>query len=345
VFTGFILQEKFRWCKEDIKTVSYIFVREMARGGCKVNLTVFDFLPEDVVMLASYKGLVCCRSCFPSQNLFIYVCNPWSREWVKLDWPWSIPSQYDMSNSQINMPLALAFDFDPSKSFLETFKLVRVKQVEVEPDEDDDDQEAELYFTFELYSSEIGAWRKSNERCQCYSKLVNNEGIYIGGLLHWLNGYRVLIFDVENELSLLVPEPVPMSEFMVIPEVCIGESEGMLHYVVMSEQGVHVWCLEDCYEYRWILKYCKSLEDIEREWPQSFINLKVHVLERVNGPWVIPLAFRDGLLLMMCVNLYLFDIKNNKMVQTCSIQDLKSQCIVNPTVLAHSLSLISFNTV
>ncbi|ESW29593.1 hypothetical protein PHAVU_002G082800 [Phaseolus vulgaris] len=344
VLTGFILQEKFKWCNDDIKIVSYIFVEKMARGGSKVNLTVFDFLPEDVVMLASCKGLVCCRSCFPSEKPFIYVCNPWRREWVKLEWPW-LTSKYEISNSQRNTALALALDFDPSKGFVETFKLVRVKQVEVERDEDDDEQEGKLYFTFELYSSEIGAWWKSNETCQCYSKWVNNEGIYIGGVLHWLNGYGVLTFDVENELSWLVPAPVPVSEFMAVPEVCIGESEGRLHYVVVSEQGVHVWCLEDCYEYRWILMYCKSLEEIEGEWPQSFINLKEHMLERVNGPWVKPLAFKDGLLLMKCVYLYLFDVKNNKMAQACSLQDLKSQCMFKPTVLAHSLSLVPFNTV
>ncbi|KAL9328172.1 hypothetical protein ACSQ67_003175 [Phaseolus vulgaris] len=32
VLTGFILQEKFKWCNDDIKIVSYIFVEKMARG-------------------------------------------------------------------------------------------------------------------------------------------------------------------------------------------------------------------------------------------------------------------------------------------------------------------------
>ncbi|CAJ1932312.1 unnamed protein product [Sphenostylis stenocarpa] len=343
VLTGFILQEKFMWCNEDIKIVSYIFVEEMARGGSKVNQTVFDFLPEEVVMLASCKGLVCCRSCFPSERPFIYVCNPWSREWVKLEWPWAT-SQNEITNGQRNMALALAVDIEPSKGFVDTFKLVRVNHVAVQGDNDEDEEEGELYFTFELYSSEIRAWRKSNETCQCYSKLVNNEGIYIGGVLHWLHGDQVLTFDVENEFSWLVPAPIPVSEFMAVPEVCIGESEGRLQYVVVSEQGVHVWGLEDCYEDKWILVYCKSLEEIEGEWPRFFINLKVHVMERVNGPWVNPLAFKDGLLLMKCVNLYLFDVKNNKMAQACSILDLKSQCMLNPTVFAHSLSLVPLST-
>jgi len=97
--------------------------------------------------------------------------------------------------------------------------MVRVKLVEVEWDEDDVEQEGELYFTFELYSSEIGGWRKSKETWQCYNKLVNNEGTYIGGILHWLNGYRVLTFDIENELSLLIQALGPTLKFMAAPEV------------------------------------------------------------------------------------------------------------------------------
>ena len=342
---GFIFQEKFMWCNEDIKTISYISVEENTKGGggSKVKQKVFDFLPEDVVMMASCKGLVCSRSCFPSEEPFIYVCNPSNKEWVKLEWPWPI-THYDCLRS---MTIALAFDYDPSKGFVEKFKLVRVKLVEVEGDEEDEDEEedgegeGELFLTFELYPAEKGAWKTSNEICQCYSKMVNNGGIYIGGVMHWLNGDRVLTFNVQNELSWLVPAPVPASEFMAVPEACIGESEGRLSYVFVSEQGVHVWCLEDYYDYKWAIVYCKPLEEIEGEWPQFFMNLRSHVLERVNGPWVNPLAFKDGILLMkVCVSLYLFDVKNNSMTEVCSIQDLKSQCMLNPTVIAHSLSLV-----
>ncbi|RDX97177.1 hypothetical protein CR513_20085, partial [Mucuna pruriens] len=119
------------------------------------------------------------------------------------------------------------------------------------------------------------------------------------------------------------------SEFRAVPEARIRESKGRLHYVVVSEQGVHVWCLEYYFEFKWAIVHCKSLKEIEGEWPQIFVKLKSHVLERVNGPWVNPLPFKDGFLLM----------KNN-MVQACSIQDLKSQCMFNPIVLPHSLSLI-----
>ncbi|KAK7315187.1 hypothetical protein VNO77_33722 [Canavalia gladiata] len=330
VLTGFIFQEKFKWCNEDIKTVSYISV-----GGSKVHHMIFDFLPEDVVMLASCKGLVCCRSCFPSEKPVIYVCNPSNKEWIKLEWPGSGYYRYES--------IALAFDFDPFKDSiidpLKMFKLVRVKQVV----NSNGVEEEDLYFTFELYSR--GAWRKSSEMCRCDNKLIKSKGVYIGGVFHWLTDCdQVLTFDVEKELSWLISVPVPASEFWAVPEACIGESEGRLHYVLVSEEGLHVWYLEDYYEFKWTLSYCKSLDEIEGEYPQFFINLKERVMHRMsmgNNPWMNPLAFKDGLLLMkVCVNMYLYDLKHNKVAEACSIEDLNSLCMSNPTVLPHSLSLI-----
>ena len=85
IVLGFIFQGKYQLCNEDIKTVSCIPVVESedeVEGGEQVQQKVFDFLPEDVVMLASCNGLVCCRSCFPAQaqDPAIYVCNPSNKE-------------------------------------------------------------------------------------------------------------------------------------------------------------------------------------------------------------------------------------------------------------------------
>ncbi|KAL2330057.1 hypothetical protein Fmac_017638 [Flemingia macrophylla] len=335
--SGFILQERFVWCSDDIREVSYIPVDETARS----NSTVLDFLPEDVVVLASCKGLVCCRSYFPCESPVVYVCNPCNRDCVRLDWPWKVPHYYGRKIRSV--ALALAFDVDASKGFIDTFKLVRVRKVE---QEDEDGELVECYFTFELFSSEKGSWKQSSEICKCHCNLGKNEGLYIEGVLYWLtDGGWVLIFDVEKELACMVPPPVPAAEYTAIPEVCIGESEGRVQYVVVSEQGFHVWSLEDYYEVNWRLVYSKCLEEIEGEWPEFFIKLKKYVLERVNGAWVNPLAFKDGLLLMkVCMGLYLFDIKNNRMVQACSnIQDLRSVCMFNPIVLPYSLSFVQLS--
>ncbi|KAK7251122.1 hypothetical protein RIF29_34049 [Crotalaria pallida] len=337
VLTGFILQGKFMWFKDDTKIVTYIPV-DTATTEAKVHEKVFNFLPEDVVVLASCQGLVCCRSCFPSSEPAIYVCNPANRQWIKLEWP-----DYDRNES-----IGLAFDFDPSTDYFDipvNFKLVRVKQVDIS---EEDDEEENLHLEFELYSSETRAWRKLNEICNTSKNLIKNKGIYIGGVLHWLtDGDQVLTFDVEKEFSWLISVPVPTFEFSSIPEACIGESEGRLHYVLISEQGLHVWYLEDYYEFKWTLKHSKSLEEIEREFSQFFFNLKTRVSMRMSAdssPWMNPLGFKDGLLLMkVCANLYVYDIHNNSCAEACALHDLNSESMTCPTVLPHSLSLVPLN--
>ncbi|XP_061364251.1 uncharacterized protein LOC133307711 [Gastrolobium bilobum] len=292
VLTGFIYQEKFEFGNEDIEIVSYIPVETI---GAKVYHMVFNFLPKDVVILASCNRLVYCGSCFPLQEPTLYNCNPSIKEWIK-----------------------------------------------------DENRDERLYLAFELYSSETGAWRKSNEICQCNNNLIKNKGIYIEGVLHWLtDGDQVLTFGVEKELSWLISIPIPTLEFRTIPEACIGESEGKLHYVLVSEEGLHVWYLEDYYEFKWTLKHYKSLEEIEGEYPRFFLNLKNRVLQRVSvdtNPWMNPLGFKDGVLLMkMRAHMYMYDINNNKMAQACSIEDLNSKCTWCPTILPHSLSLVPLN--
>ncbi|KAI4301659.1 hypothetical protein L6164_034913 [Bauhinia variegata] len=328
VFSGFILQEKFLLCNDDIKTISYIPVET---GRARVQQTVFNFLPEDVVVLASCRGLVCCRSCLPSPDPVVYVCNPLNKHWIRLK----------LVNCDKNENIGLAFD--PSKNPIDTsvkFDLVRVKQVE--------NDEEDLYATFELYSSETRAWRKSTETCQCNVNLIKNKGVYIGGVLHWLtDGDEVLTFDVEKELSWLVSVPVPKTEFRSIPGACIGESEGRLHYVMISEDGVDIWFLEDYFEFKWTLKYCKTLEEIEKEYSQFFVNLRYRVSQRVcmdSNPWMDPLGYKDGILFMkVCGSLFLHDIENNKMSQACTLEDLNSVSVLHPTVLPYSMSLVPLN--
>ncbi|KAF3959335.1 hypothetical protein CMV_015842 [Castanea mollissima] len=153
IVSGFIFQGKYQWCNEDIKTISYIPVVESedeVEGGEQVHQKVFDFLPEDVVMLASCNGLVCCQSCFPAQaqDPDIYVCNPSNKEWIK-----------SKSTCALDNLTTIGLVFDPTRDPIDSstkFKLVRVRQLEIETEEEED-----LYYTFAVYSSENGAWTQS----------------------------------------------------------------------------------------------------------------------------------------------------------------------------------------
>ena len=103
---------------------------------------VIDFLPEDVVMLASCNELVCCFSCFPAQaqDPAIYVCNPTNKEWIKFKSP-----------SALENLTTIGLVFDPTRDPVYSstkFKLFRVRRLEIETD-----------------LSESGAWTQSNEIC------------------------------------------------------------------------------------------------------------------------------------------------------------------------------------
>ena len=134
---------------------------------------VIDFLPEDVVMLASCNELVCCLSCFPAQaqDPAIYVCNPTNKEWIKFKSP-----------SALDNLTTIGLVFDPTRDPVYSstkFKLFRVRQLEIETETEEEEEEEEegLYYTFEVYSSESGAWTQSNEICHCNNDLVKKKSV------------------------------------------------------------------------------------------------------------------------------------------------------------------------
>ncbi|OMO49537.1 hypothetical protein CCACVL1_30938 [Corchorus capsularis] len=325
--SGFLFQQKYQWCNDDLTTISYIPVEKQE---VEVYQTVFNFLPEHVVILASCNGLVCCRSCFPFQDPCLYICNPLNKEWIRLKW-----DEPDKTN-------IFALALDPSRDPIGTsnsFKLIRVKQLE--------NEFQALGFSFEIYSSDTGDWKKSEEICKCYDNLYKNSGIFLEGVLHWLtDGYQVLTFNVEHELSWLVSAPLPSTEFNSIPEACIGDYEGKLHYILLSEFGLHVWFLEDIFESKWSLKLSKTLEELEVEHSEFFYNLREKVTQRLavdKEPWIDPLAFKDGYLLMRQGRMILqYNIDTNKMKKLCWLYKLGSE-LTSCTVLPFSLSLVPLN--
>ncbi|KAL5746897.1 hypothetical protein ACOSQ2_024194 [Xanthoceras sorbifolium] len=323
--SGFFFQQRFQWCPDDIKTITYIPAEFKCSG---LNRTVFSFLPEDVVMLASCNGLVCCRSCVPFDDPAIYVCNPVNKEWIKLNW----------TRADRDSHIALAFD--PCQNAMERsidFKLVQVHQFEATPDN--------LYFSFDIYSSDTGAWRMSKEICQCDDKLYKNKGIFIGGVLHWLtDGDKILTFNIENELAWLIAVPLSSAQFESITGSCIGESDGQLYFVMVSEDGLHVWLQQDSFEFKWTLKHAQTLEAMEAEHPHFLYNLRERVTRRPfydSEPWMDPLAFKDGYLLMkVCDKIYLYHVETNKMKKVCTLSELGANFTFSPIVLPYSLSMV-----
>ncbi|KAJ6294999.1 hypothetical protein OIU76_022981 [Salix suchowensis] len=215
--------------------------------------------------------------------------------------------------------------------------VVRPRQFETE--------QGGAYFSFEIYASRTRNWKLSKEVCWCDNSLSKNGGIFSGWILHWLtDGDQILTFSVENELALLISTPLPVGEFNSTPQACIGESEGQLYYVLISEEGFHVWILEDYFDSTWSLRYTKTLGQIEKEHSGFFVNLYDRVMHwpRIDDrPWMDPLAFKDGVLVVRISNtIYLYHVDTSKMEEVCETSKFGAMSWASPTVLPYTMSLV-----
>ncbi|XP_043711755.1 F-box protein At5g49610-like [Telopea speciosissima] len=323
--SGFFFQERFHWCDEDIASSSYLPV---GMEQTVLQNTILDFLPEKVVLKSSSNGLICCRSCFPAEDPVIYVCNPSIKEWVKLNW--AKPDKKD----------SLALSFNPLShpvDICKEFKVVSIHQTETETDS---------CLSFEIYSSETRAWKSLEVAFECCYNLIKNHGIIASGFLHWLtDGDHILAFNIEKEQVQLIELPSPTVPCKDLPEMCIGESGGYLHFVRISMAGLQIWYLENYAEPGWVLKCSIQLDDLERENPQFLYKVSVKLARRITIDeisWMDPLAFQGDLLFMrVSAKVYLYHIETRKMKELCPLADLGRNSLVFPTVLPYSMSLVS----
>lgn len=332
--SGFFLEEVFQWTNDEAnQCISYIPVG-VERERVNVWSTVLDFLPENVVILSLNNGLLCCRSCFPNTQPMIYVCNPLNKQWRSLLWP------------HLPQDCSVALAFDPFRDPIDVstdFKLVAVSRTEV-GDGEDEEEEVEYCFLFDIYSSKSGAWKRSKECCRHNHDLTKNRGVLADGILYWLtDGYDVLMFDHENELCWLIGGPLPATAFSSIPEMCIGESEGRLHYVVISEHGLQLWILEDQFAAEWDLKLCASLEELERENSNILYQIDEKVRSHVSKyeiPWMDPMCFKDGMLLLrVSAVVYLYRFDTRKMAKLCDVSALGPKAMFSPIVVPYTITL------
>ncbi|KAL8542471.1 hypothetical protein ACS0TY_003362 [Phlomoides rotata] len=335
--SGFFFQEVFQFTDyEGIDSISYIPVDTEILN---VWRSILSFLPENVVIMSLNNGLLCCRSCFPISDPRVYVCNPLNRQYGSVEWP-NLPR--DSTSS-------IALVFDPSRNPIDKstdFKLVAVSKMEMEEDDDDDDDvEEECCFLFYIYSSKTGLWTRSKEFCPSNDNLSKNKGVLVEGVLYWhTDGCKILMFDPQSEVSLLISSPLPETEFDSIPETCIGESHGKLCYVIISEDGLQEWTLEDCFMSHWELKISIPLYEFEKENPIVGYKLSEKVGNRVSKeavPWMDPLAFKDGMLLLrVSAVVYLFQFDTRMMKRLCDVSSLGPKSMFSPIVVPYTMSLV-----
>lgn len=331
--SGFFFQEVFQFTDHEgnDSTISYIPI-----DYTEVKRFVLNFLPENVVIMSLNNGLLCCRSCFPISHPRVYVCNPLNRQYASVKWP-----------DYVSQDSSIALVFDPSRNPIDKstdFKLVALSKVEME-EEEDDEVEEECPLLFDVYSSTTGLWTRSKECCPCNFDLSKNKGVLVEGILYWhTDACKILMFDPENEFSLLISCPLPMMQFDSVPETCIGESQGKLWYVIISEDGLQLWTLDDSFTSQWDLSISIPLDDFENENPIVGYKLSEKVKRHVSNDsvaWIEPLAFKDGtLLLRVSAVVYQFQFETRMLKRLCDVSSLGPKSMFSPIVVPYAMSLV-----
>ncbi|KAF5187723.1 hypothetical protein FRX31_022692 [Thalictrum thalictroides] len=163
-----------------------------------VQHTILDFLPENVYVIGSSNGLLCCRNCwnpFPNPRKYqkvVYVCNPAIEKYVKVEGPkglWTNSVDVIQGLGFFSNPFSYSMNDSSNFTLVWISKKVRFKS-----------------YSFHIYSSEIGGWRMSEEVCDCQSLIYNDSrSIFASGVLYWLtNQDEIVAFDVEEEKSMCI---------------------------------------------------------------------------------------------------------------------------------------------
>ncbi|CAL1397764.1 unnamed protein product [Linum trigynum] len=338
LLSGFLFQEKSRWVPHKVSAVSYVSTPK--EEPPKLLKTPLDSIPENFAIASSCNGLICCKSFSPlskgasiplskNTSATIHVGNVLTKEWVQVDW-----------KGPLGTAVAMGLTFDPCSDLTGSstnFKVVMVWQTE------DSDG-----YSFHVYSSETKSWRLSDEMCDPgWYEVYDTKCVSVKGVVYWLtDGDKILLFDVEKEMSYSVSTPIPASEFDTEPVVaCVGEADGKLQYVMVSMEGLLVWGLEDLYEGKWSLEYTKSLADMEKEHAEFSLNLQqVLRMQELKERWVDPLAFRDGILMLRVSNtVFSYNTRNGGMNRVAHVTEFGTESMFDSIVVPYSLSLAPLN--
>lgn len=288
------------------------------------------FLPEEVFIVASCNGLICCRSVLGKIDPFLYICNPTLKEWI-----------YVRHHHERAKVFGLAFDPFGSPSGIAGFKLVVGHKTGVD----------RASLSFEIYSSETRSWRISTETRYWPYELHGTNGIYAKGMLHWMSckSPYILAFVVGEDCSLVLRLPGPTINTDTSGK-CLGESEGCVHYVTSSTAAISVWVLVGYSSSEWKLKYRVSLHSLVRD--SSLDPGQCSLLRGVsledddsrNNPLLEVLAFKDEVLFMRVeLVFYAFNLNLGRMERIGSLTAEKFSSWEFPSVHPKICSMFSLH--
>ncbi|KAJ6675404.1 F-BOX PROTEIN INTERACTION DOMAIN PROTEIN [Salix viminalis] len=203
-----------------VKKAIYIGLHDSSSKGQE---SLFRFLPERVVLMASSNGILCCRGMVPSVRIkncdpdgeprlelhfMIYVCNPATREWVAFEPLRTGNSSVAFEPVRISsVAQYFGFTFYPTGFLANTtkpcFKVVGIQNSKTLSNS----------YSFVIYSSVTKEWKTSEEVLCCDYTINQNKVISVGHMFHWLTmAHYMITFDVEKELSAVIKLPGPELE-------------------------------------------------------------------------------------------------------------------------------------
>ncbi|KAL3373828.1 hypothetical protein AABB24_005682 [Solanum stoloniferum] len=325
IVTGFFYQGRGQCVEEHC--ISFLPVAQS-----ETHNNVLAFLPEPTKIFNSCYGLLCSSSFHSCAVPSVYISNPLHRKWRKLHWP--NPSRES----------SITLSFDPFKNPIDIvtkFKVVIATQNEIST-------EAGQYFSFDFYSSETEVWTRSIETCLCNHNLQKEGSICVQGILYWLtDGNQIIMFDPEIEKSWLVMVPLPDTQVNK-RKMCMGEAEGKLHYVFISEKGLQVWLLVDYATSIWELTLTISLEVLDTELQKQKHFSHFEIGEKLecdyltdSAWWVETLSFMDNtLLIKFGGDLFLYMFESRKMKHFGRIDALGQNDVLSGAACAYTMSLV-----
>ncbi|KAI4386750.1 hypothetical protein MLD38_004657 [Melastoma candidum] len=149
--------------------------------------STLGFLPEQVIVLASHNGLLCCCGV---ETSYYYVCNPVTKKQRRLP----TPNFHHGSKTAVGLVLDVGVF-----NFRANFEIVCVIP---QPDSE--------FVVFEIYSSRTDSWRNITAVCLELQdgNLIGNS-FYRKGYVYWMvdKGF-ILVFDVKNEEFGIIELPV-----------------------------------------------------------------------------------------------------------------------------------------
>ncbi|PIA43098.1 hypothetical protein AQUCO_02000505v1 [Aquilegia coerulea] len=333
----------------DFPIVDYISM-EKEEGCHKFCQTTLDFLPEKVSIIASCNGILLCRSFFEMiyedhchwrgdtkdvpMEIVLYVCNPFTKEWTTFK-----------PKGKYEKRCCFGFAYDPYGSTLvnpaKTY--ARFQVVMVQPPS----KLGKYPYLFRVYSSQTGTWRLSKEVCYLPNVIHPHQGCFVEGVYFWMTtGHSILTFDFKQEKSQVIPLPGPELIHGGETGMCLGVSEGDVHYVCLNKYDLMVWTLKhDISGCKWVLKHSKPAREI-RHHSYNSMHMpdplrKTDESIKTNNSIIHPYAFRDDILFMnaaytMCT----YNIKTGLIEEDlCSSLELGNLSFP-PIVIPYSKSLL-----